>query len=202
MDKVDYVFKVILIGNASVGKSCLLLRFCDNTFNESYYSTIGVDFKIKTITLENSKVVKLQIYDTAGQERFHTITSSYYHAADGIGIVYDVTRQDSFDSINSWLSDVEKLAKPDAMKILIGNKCDLTETKIISQDQGFDIAKAFGIPFIETSAKTSENVDNLFYQMAVEMVKRKEQRKFNEPKNESIDLHGKPVNGSSSSCGC
>lgn len=202
MEKVDYVFKVILIGNAGVGKSCLLLRFSDNTFNENYYSTIGVDFKIKTITLENSKVVKLQIYDTAGQERFHTITSSYYHAADGIGIVYDVTNKDSFDAVNVWLNDVEKLAKPEVCKVLIGNKCDLMTTKIISNDQGFDLAKAFGIPFLETSAKTAENVDNVFYQMAVEMVKRKEQNKFNDANNEAVKLQGKPVQNSNSSCGC
>ena len=149
MTESDYVFKIITIGNAGVGKSCLLLRFSDNTFTENYYSTIGVDFKIKTITLENSKTVKLQIYDTAGQERFHTITSSYYHSADGIAIVYDITNRDSFDSVNMWNSDVEKLAKKEACKLLIGNKCDMSHIRQITTEQGVDLSNALGMPFIE-----------------------------------------------------
>ena len=202
MSDADYVFKVILIGNAGVGKSCLLLRFSDDTFTDNYYSTIGVDFKIKTITLENTKKVKLQIYDTAGQERFHTITSSYYHSADGIGIVYDMTNRDSYEAVNMWNADVEKMAKPEAYKLLIGNKCDMANIRTVSTEQGSDLSKALGIPFIETSAKTSENVEEMFFQMAKEMVRRKDQNKMNEPQKETVHLKGKPVDESHSSCFC
>mmetsp|Transcript_49208 Transcript_49208/g.71860 ORF Transcript_49208/g.71860 Transcript_49208/m.71860 type:complete len:109 (+) Transcript_49208:102-428(+) len=103
----DYLFKLLLIGDSGVGKSCLLLRFADDTYTESYISTIGVDFKIRTIT-QDSKTVKLQIWDTAGQERFRTITSSYYRGAHGIIVVYDVTDMESFNNVKQWLHEIDR----------------------------------------------------------------------------------------------
>ncbi|KAJ3349765.1 heme peroxidase [Entophlyctis luteolus] len=128
--KFDYLFKLLLIGDSGVGKSCLLLRFADDTYTESYISTIGVDFKIRTIELEG-KTVKLQIWDTAGQERFRTITSSYYRGAHGIIVVYDVTDQDTFNNVKQWLQEIDRYAVEGVNKLLVGNKSDLKDKKVV-----------------------------------------------------------------------
>jgi len=124
-------------------------------------NSIGVDFKLKNILVDNKKV-KLQIWDTAGQERFRTITTSYYKGAQAIVIVFDLTDKDSFDHLKSWLSDVDKHAKEGVMKVLVGNKSDLTNKRQISEDAAKEFAKKYGMEYIETSAKDSSNVDDLF----------------------------------------
>jgi Ras-related protein Rab-1A len=117
----EYLFKLLLIGNSGVGKSCILMRYADNSFTENFFNTIGVDFKIKTINL-NDQVIKMQIWDTAGQDRFRTLTSSYYRGAHGIIIVYDVTNKDSFDNVRQWMQEIEKFASENVNKLLVGNK--------------------------------------------------------------------------------
>ncbi|CAO3633391.1 unnamed protein product [Cunninghamella blakesleeana] len=161
----DYLFKLLLIGDSGVGKSCLLLRFADDTYTESYISTIGVDFKIRTIELEG-KTVKLQIWDTAGQERFRTITSSYYRGAHGIIVVYDVTDQDSFNNVKQWLSEIERYAAEGVNKLLVGNKSDLTDKKVVDTEQAKELADTLKIPLLETSAKDATNVEQAFLTMA------------------------------------
>lgn len=167
----DYLFKLLLIGDSGVGKSCLLLRFADDTYTESYISTIGVDFKIRTIELEG-KTIKLQIWDTAGQERFRTITSSYYRGAHGIIIVYDVTDMETFNNVKTWLSEIEKYATDSVNKLLVGNKCDLVVKKAVDYNTAKDFADGLGIPFLETSAKNATNVEQAFMTMSAEIKKR------------------------------
>jgi small GTP-binding protein len=167
----DYLFKLLLIGDSGVGKSCLLLRFADDTYTESYISTIGVDFKIRTVELDG-KTIKLQIWDTAGQERFRTITSSYYRGAHGIIVVYDVTDAESFNNVKQWLHEIDRYASENVNKLLVGNKSDLTSKRAVSFDQGKEFADTLGIEFLETSAKSANNVEKAFMTMAAQIKSR------------------------------
>ncbi|KAI0956633.1 GTP-binding protein of the rab [Taiwanofungus camphoratus] len=164
-DGYDYLLKLLLIGDSGVGKSCLLLRFAEDAFTDSYLSTIGVDFKIRTIELEG-KTVKLQIWDTAGQERFRTIAAAYYRGAHGIVVVYDVTDNESFENVKGWLHEIERYASETVKKLLIGNKSDLVERKVVAYSAAKEFADGLSIPFVETSAKTSTNVEEAFLTMS------------------------------------
>ena len=166
----DYLFKVLLIGNSSVGKSSLLLRFVDNQWSDLFVPTIGVDFKIRTMEIDN-KNVKLQIWDTAGQERFKNITASYYRGAHGIFVVYDISDTESFKNINNWLIEIEKNANKNVYKILVGNKCDLEDKRTVSYQEGKELAETYGMQFIETSAKSNTNVDEAFHLLGKEVMK-------------------------------
>ncbi|CDO71904.1 hypothetical protein BN946_scf184940.g51 [Trametes cinnabarina] len=161
----DYLFKLLLIGDSGVGKSCLLLRFAEDAFTDSYLSTIGVDFKIRTIQLDG-KTVKLQIWDTAGQERFRTIAAAYYRGAHGIIMVYDVTEMETFSNVKVWLQEIDKHASEGVKKLMIGNKSDLVERKVVEYSVAKEFAGSLSIPFIETSAKNSTNVEEAFTLMA------------------------------------
>ncbi|EYC37771.1 hypothetical protein Y032_0766g2167 [Ancylostoma ceylanicum] len=161
----DLLFKLLLIGDSGVGKTCILYRFSDDAFNTTFISTIGIDFKIKTIELRGKKI-KLQIWDTAGQERFHTITTSYYRGAMGIMLVYDITNAKSFDNIAKWLRNIDEHASEDVVKMLLGNKCDMTERRVVSRERGEKIAKDHDIKFLETSAKANIHIDTAFYDLA------------------------------------
>lgn len=186
----DFLIKLLLIGDSGVGKSCCLLRFSEDSFTPSFITTIGIDFKIRTIELDGKRV-KLQIWDTAGQERFRTITTAYYRGAMGILLVYDVTDERSFNSmrgpasprrgeqkansnidIRTWFSNVEQHATEGVNKILIGNKCDWEEKRVISTEQGQALADELGIPFMEVSAKSNINVEKAFYSLAADIKKR------------------------------
>uniref|UniRef100_A0A7S3JUQ1 Uncharacterized protein n=1 Tax=Aureoumbra lagunensis TaxID=44058 RepID=A0A7S3JUQ1_9STRA len=171
----DHLFKLVLIGDTGVGKSCLLLRFADDAFTESYISTIGVDFRFRTVKVEG-KTVKLQIWDTAGQERFRTITSAYYRGADGIIMVYDVTSQESFDHVAEWLAEVNRYANEGTCKLLVGNKSDMGTEKCVSTETAKEYADSLGIPFLETSAKNATNVEEAFLTMAAELIKLRESK--------------------------
>merc|ERR1711892_1329182 len=151
----DLLFKLLLIGDSGVGKTCIVFRFTDDAFSSTFISTIGIDFKVKTILLMGKKI-KLQIWDTAGQERFHTITTSYYRQAMGILLVYDVTNEKTFANISNWLRNIDENAKEDVEKILVGNKIDLKSQRRISTEKGQNMAIEYGLKLIETSAKVSK----------------------------------------------
>ena len=170
----DYLFKLMLIGDAGVGKSSLLLRFADGTFTDHFLTTIGVDFKLKTINLDG-KVVKLQIWDTAGGERFRVITEAYYRGAGGIIFIYDVTKQTSFDHVEHWLVDISKHARKDVPKLLIGNKSDLSDKRVVDSVTAKQYADSVNMPFMETSAKCDANVEQAFVMMASQVKRRFEE---------------------------
>lgn len=166
MGDYDYLFKFLLIGNSGVGKSCLLLRFTDDTWSSQHISTIGVDFKIRTVEIEG-KTIKLQIWDTAGQERFRTITSSYYRGAHGIILVYDITDEESFRDVAHWQQEILRYGSGSPIEILlVGNKCDLGTSRHVTLKQGQEYAASQQMTFLETSAKDHVNVDQAFLNLA------------------------------------
>ncbi|KAG4945279.1 ras-related protein RABE1c isoform X1 [Glycine max] len=193
----DYLIKLLLIGDSGVGKSCLLLRFSDGSFTTSFITTIGIDFKIRTIE-QDGKRIKLQIWDTAGQERFRTITTAYYRGAMGILLVYDVTDESSFNNIRNWIRNIEQHASDNVNKILVGNKADMDESKrVVPTSKGQALADEYGIKFFETvsdayvkmwklnffyhrqqkkfilqSAKTDLNVEEVFFSIARDIKQR------------------------------
>jgi len=167
----DFLIKLLLIGDSGVGKSCLLLRFSEDQFTPSFITTIGIDFKIKTIDLDGKKI-KLQIWDTAGQERFRTITTAYYRGAMGILLVYDVTDEQSFANIRNWIRNIEQHAADNVNKVLIGNKADMAGEKKVETTRGQALADEYGIKFYEASAKTNMNVGEAFESIAIDIKKR------------------------------
>lgn len=175
----DYLFKLLLIGDSGVGKSCMLLRFADDIFTESHISTIGVDFKIRTIE-SKGKVIKLQIWDTAGQERFRTITSSYYRGAHAMMIVYDVCDKESFENVKNWLHECEKYASENVIKLLVGNKSD-SNSRQVTYNAGQQFADEYKLQFIETSAKNGSNIEKAFQTISEELceVMKNQPKRFN-----------------------
>jgi len=172
----DFLFKLLLIGDSGVGKTCVLFRFAEDAFNSTFISTIGIDFKIRTIELDGKKI-KLQIWDTAGQERFRTITTAYYRGAMGIMLVYDITNEKSFDNIKNWIRNIEEHATSDVEKMVLGNKCDMNDRRQVSKERGEQLAIEYGIKFMETSAKASINVEEAFFTLARD-IKSKMDRKM------------------------
>lgn len=167
----DMQIKLLMIGDSGVGKTCLLLRYANDSFSPTFITTIGIDFKIKNIQLDGKRI-KLQIWDTAGQERFRTITTSYFRGAQGILLVYDVTDRNSFISIRNWVAQIQMHADVNVNKILIGNKCDVQDQRAISYEEGEALAKEYNIHFYETSAKQDLNVEKSFITIATDVKNR------------------------------
>jgi len=191
----DYLFKLLLIGDSGVGKTCVLFRFSEDAFNATFISTIGIDFKIRTIDLDGKKI-KLQIWDTAGQERFRTITTAYYRGAMGIMLVYDITNEKSFDNIKNWIRNIEEHASQDVEKMILGNKCDMNDRREVTKERGEELAIEYGIKFMETSAKASINVEEAFYTLArdikAKMEKKLEFQNPPRPGGIKVDPNDKP----------
>eukprot|EP01122_Echinamoeba_exundans_P006395 TRINITY_DN1788_c1_g1_i1.p1 TRINITY_DN1788_c1_g1~~TRINITY_DN1788_c1_g1_i1.p1 ORF type:complete len:210 (-),score=60.08 TRINITY_DN1788_c1_g1_i1:126-755(-) len=181
-----FLFKYIIVGDTAVGKSCLLLQFTDKRFQPQHDLTIGVEFGSRTITIDNNQI-KLQIWDTAGQEKFRSITRSYYRGAAGALLVYDITRRETFEHLTTWLEDCRKYSSPNIVIILVGNKIDLEANRQVTREEGETFAQKNGLYFIETSAKTAENVDEAFIKTAKEIYQKAE--------NGEIDFSSSSVRG-------
>ncbi|KAG8068415.1 hypothetical protein GUJ93_ZPchr0005g16329 [Zizania palustris] len=197
----DYLIKLLLIGDSGVGKSCLLLRFSDGSFTTSFITTIGIDFKIRTIELDGKRI-KLQIWDTAGQERFRTITTAYYRGAMGILLVYDVTDESSFNNIRNWIRNIEQHASDNVNKILVGNKADMDESKrAVPTAKGQALADEYGI-----NAKTNLNVEQVFFSIARD-IKQRLSETDSKPEDKTIKINkteqgaDAPAAQSSACCG-
>lgn len=177
----DIAFKVMLLGDSAVGKTCVLVRFKDGAFlGGNFIATVGIDFRNKVLTVDNAKV-KLQIWDTAGQERFRSVTHAYYRDAQALLLLYDITSKSSFDNIRAWLTEIHEYAQKDVVIMLLGNKTDMAGERVIKHEEGEKLAKEYGVPFMETSAKTGVNVELAFLAVAKELKHRSAQQP-NEPK--------------------
>lgn len=167
----DYLFKILLIGDSGVGKSSLLLSFTSESFDDHSVPTIGVDFKVKIVTL-GGKRLKLAIWDTAGQERFRTLTSSYYRGAQGVIMVYDVTRRETFTNLSDvWAKEVDLYStNQDCIKMLVGNKVDKDSDRAVSRDEAINFARKHGCLFLECSAKTRLNVEQCFEELNLKIL--------------------------------
>mmetsp|Transcript_71759 Transcript_71759/g.83423 ORF Transcript_71759/g.83423 Transcript_71759/m.83423 type:complete len:213 (+) Transcript_71759:38-676(+) len=182
MSTYTYLFKYIIIGDSGVGKSCLLLQFTDKRFKSDHDTTIGVEFGSKNVTLKG-KTIKMQIWDTAGQESFRSITRSYYRGSIGALLVYDISRRETFENLAKWLDETKNYANENMITILIGNKSDLTNEREVSYEEGEKFAKKNNLMFLETSAKTAHNVEQAFFQTAEEVLKKVETGEL-DPSNE------------------
>ena len=191
----DYIFKIVLIGDTSVGKSCLLTRFADDQFTDNYVTTIGVDFRFKTMIVMD-KIIKVQVWDTAGEERYRSITNAYYRGAEGILIVFDLTNEESFKSIQNWINEVTVFTGKDVIIICLGNKSDLKSE--ISKNTIDEFKKKTNLEIFNVSAKTGEGVEEAFKHIIELLIKKNMEKKginsinlnsnnnnINEKKNES-----------------
>ena len=176
-DEADYVLKVLIIGDSGVGKSCLLNKYVDDIYIDHHLTTIGVDFKIKTIDV-NGKIVKLQIWDTAGQERFRVITTSYYRGASAVLAVFDLTSRESFENLEVWLEQVYKLTETAVIRptiIIVGTKSDKVDKNkyAVNPEDIHNFCEERGFKYFETSAVTGKNLNELFLTLSQDTIERK-----------------------------
>ena len=169
--RFDYLFKYIIIGDAAVGKSNLLLRYAHGQFKPEYQLTIGVEFGAKNVSIGELSY-RIQIWDTAGQENFRSITRAYYKNSACALVVYDISKRETFNNVSDWIEDCRNQSPKTIYMILVGNKSDLEDKREVTKEEGKELADKYGLEFYETSAKTGENVEELFYNSAEEIAKK------------------------------
>lgn len=187
MSQNPQTLKIILIGDSGVGKTSLIYRYIQDIFNVNLLTTIKVDFQVKEINID-SNIVKLQVWDTAGQERFRSINAAYYRGADGVLIVFDVTKESSFANVQSWLNDFKEHSNKHSSIILIGNKIDLTDHRRVSIEQAQNLADEIGIRYFEASAMNGENVDASFSYLATEIYRNDLNKKITQKEDKNAEV--------------
>lgn len=198
MTSILTTLKILLVGDTNVGKSSILLRFTDDTFDNEKCPTIGVDFKVKLISLNGVKV-KLALWDTAGQERFRTLTPAYYRGAQGVILVYDVSNAQSFRQLDEWLQEVDRYAtKPDIVKMVIGNKIDKESSdRVVSREEGLRFARRHRMLFLETSAKTAVGVQMAFEELVEKIIQTPSLWQADESSQDKVNVNGQTEGGAS-----
>ena len=161
-DLNENVYKLLLLGDSTVGKTCFLIKYTDQSFQDIHMATIGLDYRVKTMKLKNNKEVKIQIWDTAGQDRFRSITKNYYKGSHGIILIYDITNRRTFENVQKWISQIREETSQNVVIYLIGNKIDMKEERKVSTEEGKKLADELGLPFMETSAKEGININEVF----------------------------------------
>jgi Ras-related protein Rab-8A len=169
--KGAYIVRLLMVGDSSCGKTSLVLRFDQNVFSTKFVTTIGVDYRDKMVKIEGVPM-RLQLWDTAGQERFRSLTSNFFGRADGFVLTYDISNRPSFDHVIGWMRDIKTRAPPDCDIVLCGNKSDLDNDRVVTYDEGKQLAEEYGVEFFETSALTGQNVEKMFYGLST-TIKRK-----------------------------
>jgi small GTP-binding protein len=195
MSKKESLYKILILGDSTVGKTCFLTRYADNTFQENQMATLGVDYKLKNVKMEDGNIVKLQIWDTAGQDRFHSLTRNYFKGAHGIILLYDITTQSSFDNVSKWIKQIKEDASEKVVIILVGNKIDLEHKRAIPTEEGEKIAEDFGLIFFECSAKTGKNINEAFNELIKKTV-----ANFSKPAGKGQKLKQNRSDGSKGCC--
>ncbi|XP_039265643.2 ras-related protein Rab-10-like [Styela clava] len=191
MRRPDWQCKIVLIGDAGVGKTCILRRYTENAFSPSFVATIGIDFKMKMAEI-GEHLIKLQIWDTAGQEKFRSITTAYYRGAKGICIVYDITDTKSFERVNMWVKNIRMWAGDETECMILGNKCDQEDLRQVTKRDGENIAREYNMSFMETSAKNDINVDEAFHHILEKIVEKNKDKlrpPIRKPEYEEIKLN-------------
>ena len=167
----NMIFKIVLIGDTSVGKTNILSKYLTDEFDAKSKATVGVEFGVKNFKIENN-IVKVQIWDTAGEERYRSITNAYYKGAKGSLLVYDITNKKSFENVEKWISDLKANADEDISMILLGNKTDLEDKRVVSTEEGKDKAEFYQISFMETSALNGNNIQKAFNELIMDVYKK------------------------------
>ena len=191
----ELLYKILLLGDSSVGKTCFLMRYSDNTFQEIHMSTIGLDYKLKNVQLDDGKIVKIQIWDTAGQDRFRSITKNYYKGAHGIILIYDVTSRKTYENIKNWVSQIKEEVSEKVTIILVGNKIDDEKNRKVTTEEGENMAKECGLDFFETSAKSGVNIDSTFNELVKKTVE-----KYNKIDGKGDKLNNRKTGKKSACC--
>ena len=176
-NQFDYLLKYIIIGDVEVGKSNLLSHYIDDRFTSEYQSTIGVEFRAKNVVIRNT-TYRIQMWDTSGKENFRSITRAYYKNSVCALVVYDISSRDSFNNVSTWIEDCRNQSPKTIFMVLVGNKSDLADKRQVSTEEGQELAEKYGLQFYETSAKTGENVNDIFYDSADEIAKKIDQNYY------------------------
>ena len=184
-------YKVLILGDSTVGKTCFLVRYVDDSFDDSTLLSVGMDYRLKNVKTEDGTKVKLQIWDTCGQERYRSISKNYYKGANAIILVFSLIDKKSFESVENWINQIKEEASESILIILVGNKSDLIEKRVISYEEAEKLAKEFNINYFECSAKTGENINVAFNDLIEQMVEKTDKTKESTTQLNSENLGNK-----------